>query len=159
MIYIVENRRARLVIFFWCSFDGQNDNNRRQSSGTLASPDIDMGTAGSTAEAEHDGFYMLKKDSQRRNTLARVLAHDQSKLCKVWLSFVRRDFGKPVLTDQHLETLMKGLRDYITSPNKSVIERTLCTLKEQLYFDPDAVHQLHFSLYSFQDAVSIKYFI
>lgn len=112
-----------------------------------------MGTTGSTAEAEHDGFYMLKKDSQRRTTLARVLAHDQSTLCKVWLSFVRRDFGQPMLTNEHLEILMKGLRDYIIDQNRTVVEQTMYSLKEQLNFDSDAVHQLHFSLYLFQDAV------
>lgn len=119
----------------------------------LVSPEIDMGTAGSTIEAEHDGFYMLKKDSQRRTTLARVLAHDHSTLCKVWLSFIRREFAQPMLTSEHLEVLMKGLRDYITDQNRAVVERTIFNLKEQLDFDSNAVHQLHFSLYFFQDAV------
>jgi len=116
-----------------------------------------MGTAGSTTEAEHDGFYMLKKDSQRRTTLARVLAHDHSTLCKVWLSFIRREFSQAMLTNEHLEVLMKGLRDYITDQNKVVIEQTIYNLKEKLHFDSDAVHQLHFSLYFFQDAVRHNY--
>lgn len=113
-----------------------------------------MGTAGSTAEAEHDGFYMLKKDSQWRITLAKVLAHDQSTLGKIWLSFIRREFGQSMLANEHLEVLMKGLRDYITDQNRTVVERTIYSLKEQLNFDSDAMHQLHFSLYFFQDAVS-----
>lgn len=112
-----------------------------------------MGTAGSTTEAEHDGFYLLKKDSQRRTTLARVLAHDQSTLCKVWFSFIRREFGPPKLTNEHLEVLMKGLRDYIADQDRAVVERTMYALKEQLDFDPVAVYQLHNSLYFFQDAV------
>jgi len=136
------------------SFDGLKEH-RRQSSGTLVSPEIDMGTAGSTEEAEHDGFYMLKKDSQRRTTLARVLAHDHLTLCKVWLSFIYREFAQPMFTNEHLEVLMKGLRDYITNQNRAVVERTISGLKEQLEFDSNTVHQLHFSLYLFQDAVRI----
>lgn len=146
-----------LFFFFLFSLDGQKDN-RRKSSGTLVSPEIDMGTAGSTTEAEHDGFYMLKKDSQRRTTLARVLAHDQSTLCKVWFSFIRREFGPPRLTNEHLEVLMKGLRDYIADQDRSIVERTMYNLKKQLDFDPVAVYQLHNSLYFFQDAV-MKYII
>lgn len=141
------------AIFFIFSLDGQKEN-RRQSSGTLVSPEIDMGTAGSTAEAEHDGFYMLKKDSQRRTTLARVLAHDQTTLGKIWLSFIRREFRQSLIANEHLVVLMKGLRDYITDQNKTVVEQTIYNLKEQLNFDSDAMHQLHFSLYFFQDAVS-----
>ncbi|XP_027836308.1 mitogen-activated protein kinase kinase kinase 15 isoform X2 [Aphis gossypii] len=133
------------------SLDGQRYN-RRQSSGALASPEIDMGTAGSTAEAEHDGFYRLKKDSQRRTTLARVLAQDQATLGKVWMQFIRREFGQPKLTSEHLEVLMKGLRDYITDQNRNIVERTIYNLKEQLNFDTVAVHQLHISLCLFKDA-------
>lgn len=141
-----------IFVFFFFSFDGLKDN-RRQSSGTLVSPEIDMGTAGSTADGEYDGFYVLKKDSQRRTTLARVLAHDQSTLCKVWQSLMCRDSGQPVLTNEHLEILMKGLWDYITHRNRDVIERTISSLKEELPFDSDAV--LANSLYLFQDAVSL----
>ncbi|XP_025424577.1 mitogen-activated protein kinase kinase kinase 15 isoform X4 [Sipha flava] len=133
------------------SFERQKYN-RRQSSGTLLSPEIDMGTAGSSAEAEHDGFYMLKKDSQRRTTLARVLANDRCTLCKVWLQFISREFSQPMLTNEHLEMLMEGLRVYIADQKRSAVERTINSLKENLNFDSDAVHQLHFSLYFFQDA-------
>ncbi|XP_050533879.1 mitogen-activated protein kinase kinase kinase 15 isoform X2 [Daktulosphaira vitifoliae] len=122
---------------------------RRQSSGTMVSPEIDMGTAGSS---EHDGFYMLKKDSQRRTTLARVLAHDHLTLCKIWMSYIRREFGKSMLEDEHLELLMKGLRDYITDQNRDIVEKAIYNLKEQLNFDSNAVHQLNFSLYLFQEA-------
>lgn len=144
------------MFFGHFSLDGsKEDQMRRQSSGTLVSPEIEMGTAGSGAEAqEHDGFYVLKKDSQRRTTLARVLAHDHSTLCKVWLSFIRREFHRPMLTDEHLEVLMKGLRDYIADQNRTLVERTIYGLREQLHFDSDAVHQLNVSLFLFQDAVS-----
>lgn len=140
------------------SFD-RSEEHRRQSSGTLVSPEIDMGTTGSSTEAEHDGFYMLKKDSQRRTTLARVLANDHLTLCKIWLSFIHREFAQPMFTNEHLEVLMKGLREYITDINRTVLEQTISGLKVQLDFDSNTVHQLHFSLYLFQDAVRMIDFV
>jgi len=48
--------------------------------------------------AEHDGFYLLKKDSQRRMTLSRVLSQDEHKICEVWMKNIHRDVGETVLT-------------------------------------------------------------
>lgn len=63
--------------------DSESTNNeRRNSSGSLLSPEVEAG-------GDTDGFYLLKKDSQRRTTLAKVLAHDGSKICDVWLQKVR----------------------------------------------------------------------
>lgn len=62
--------------------------NRRSSSGVLLSPDVELTGSISkpmTEASESDGFYMLKKDSQRRNTLSKVLTHDEIKICNVWM--------------------------------------------------------------------------
>lgn len=47
---------------------------------------------------EHDGFYLLKKDSQRRLTLSRVLEQDSEKICSKWMLSIHQDFGTTVLT-------------------------------------------------------------
>lgn len=63
---------------------------RRNSSGTLLSPEIDV-SAGTTKTVsggdtnEGEGFYLLKKDSQRRATLFKVLTQDKTKICDVWM--------------------------------------------------------------------------
>jgi mitogen-activated protein kinase kinase kinase 5 len=69
--------------------------NRRNSSGTLLSPEVESPRG---AEAEQDGFYLLKKDSQRRTTLTRVLTQDESKICSVWMKSIQNDVEEPVLT-------------------------------------------------------------
>lgn len=52
----------------------------------------------SSIDVEQDGFYLLKKDSQRRLTLSRVLEQDSEKICSKWMLSVQQDFGNTVLT-------------------------------------------------------------
>lgn len=52
----------------------------------------------SSLDVEHDGFYLLKKDSQRRLTLSRVLEQDSEKICHKWMLSVQQDFGNTLLT-------------------------------------------------------------
>lgn len=75
--------------------DGSNIT-RRSSSGGLLSPDVDIG--GPNNVPEQDGFYLLKKDSQRRMTLSRILTQDEENICHEWLKCVRGDLGNTVLT-------------------------------------------------------------
>lgn len=101
-----------------------------------------------------DGFYTLKKDSQRRQTLTRVLSQDGKKICEVWLRSLEREVGLTPLTAPHLLTLMRGLRDYIPEQNKSAIEAAISTLREEVDFDVLALNHIQLALYLFQDAVS-----
>lgn len=116
----------------------------RRNSGTLLSPEVD--TSG-----ENEGFYMLKKDSQRRTTLAKVLAQDGSKICELWMQKIRTKYlGETVLTTPHLQMLMKGLKDYLTDQTVNVIENAVRQLKEELDFDATAINQLQFAIYLYQ---------
>lgn len=78
---------------------------RRNSSGTLLSPEIDLasGTSKSVSgpdSGEEGGFYMLKKDSQRRATLYKVLTHDASKICEVWMEKIITDRKESVVINR-----------------------------------------------------------
>lgn len=121
--------------------DGQH---RRGSTGTLLSPEVDAGI-------ETDGFYLLKKDSQRRTTLAKVLAQDGAKICEVWMQKIRTKYlGETVLTLQHLSRLMGSLKDYLTEQSLNVVELAVRQLKEELDFDATAINQLQFAIYLYQ---------
>ncbi|XP_075974208.1 apoptotic signal-regulating kinase 1 isoform X2 [Anticarsia gemmatalis] len=129
--------------------------NRRSSSGGLLSPEVDMpNVPRSSIDVEHDGFYLLKKDSQRRLTLSRVLEQDGEKICNKWMLSIMQDFGTTVLTMNHLETLRCALKDYIMDQNRNVIEQVFTSLKEELDFDSNAINELHSAIYMFQEAVN-----
>lgn len=138
--------------------------NTGPSSGYISpfplSPEVDgCSTKGSGILGEgvelspEDGFYTLKKDSQRRQTLTRVLSQDGKKICEVWLRSLEREVGQTPLTAPHLLTLMRGLRDFIPEQNKSTIEAAISILREEVDFDVLALNHIQLALYLFQDAV------
>uniref|UniRef100_A0A182KAK0 mitogen-activated protein kinase kinase kinase n=1 Tax=Anopheles christyi TaxID=43041 RepID=A0A182KAK0_9DIPT len=134
--------------------------NRRSSSGGLLSPEIDITTATASklplaGEAnESDGFYLLKKDSQRRQTLDKVLCHDVTKICELWLTKIEPDANQELaITREHLEKLLNGLRKYIAEQRTDTLEQAIAQLKEQPNFNATAIVQLHLALYAFQNTV------
>lgn len=123
-------------------------NQRRSSSGTLQSPDVD-------ASGENDGFYMLKKDSQRRLTLAKALLQDGDLICNVWIQKVQSTYrgGEAVVKRDHLVLLLHGLREYISEPSQSLIEIAIGKLKQELGVDTAIMQQIQFAIYLLEEAV------
>ncbi|KAK9881035.1 hypothetical protein WA026_014378 [Henosepilachna vigintioctopunctata] len=120
---------------------------RRNSTGTLLSPDAE-------GAAETDGFYLLKKDSQRRQTLTKVLNQDGAKICDIWMQKIKdKNQGQTYLTVSHLAMLMDGLKVYLMETSSSVIENVITRLKEELNFEETALNQLEFAVYLYQEAV------
>jgi mitogen-activated protein kinase kinase kinase 5 len=131
--------------------------NRRSSSGVLLSPEVEISTTNSksglssTEANESDGFYLLKKDSQRRATLSKVLSHDEATICKVWLEKIESDRKEEVVINMvHLVTLIRVLRTYIIEQKRDILETGIGQLKKSLDFDSTAIDHLHLALYSFQ---------
>uniref|UniRef100_A0A0A1XN16 Mitogen-activated protein kinase kinase kinase 15 n=1 Tax=Zeugodacus cucurbitae TaxID=28588 RepID=A0A0A1XN16_ZEUCU len=130
---------------------------RRNSSGFLLSPEIEASTpslrTNASETSETDGFYRLKKDSQRRTTLSKVLRMDEDKICNLWMDRIQTDHTISVLiTKTELQTLIRGLREYIVNEKEKNLEATITGLKHSLN-DDVAVDHLHLALYAFQDAV------
>lgn len=131
-----------------CSESGTDIVERRNSSGTPLSPEADIGT-------ESDGFYLLKKDSQRRTTLAKVLENDGPRICELWMQKIRDEYlGQTVLTPEHLRTLLDGLKAHLIESPMNVLEKTIKQVKEELDYDSAAIHQLQFAIYLYQDSVN-----
>ncbi|XP_055676600.1 mitogen-activated protein kinase kinase kinase 15 isoform X2 [Lutzomyia longipalpis] len=138
--------------------DSSSFSSNRRCSGGLLSPEVELSgsstksVSGETSEC--DGFYMLKKDSQRRTTLSKVLSNDEEKICDVWMDkLVSEHKVQIVINKSHLELIIRALRSYIIEQNRDFLENAIGQLKKNLDFDSTAIDHLHLALYSFQDAV------
>ncbi|XP_055699496.1 mitogen-activated protein kinase kinase kinase 15 isoform X3 [Phlebotomus papatasi] len=138
--------------------DSSSFSSNRRCSGGLLSPEVELSgsstksVSGETSEC--DGFYMLKKDSQRRTTLSKVLSNDEEKICDVWMDkLVSQHKAQIVINKSHLELMLRALRSYIIEQNREFLENAISQLKKNLDFDSTAIDHLHLALYSFQDAV------
>ncbi|XP_077539984.1 mitogen-activated protein kinase kinase kinase 15-like isoform X2 [Haemaphysalis longicornis] len=123
---------------------------RRCSSGLL-SPPVD----GSSTDQESGGFYLLKKDSQRRQTILRVLEEDGGTICDIWMSKLKQDSGDDlVITKEQLQALINGFKNYIPEQNKTGLQHTIGKLKQEVSNDHKGLNQLAVALYLFQSAVN-----
>ncbi|XP_063704413.1 mitogen-activated protein kinase kinase kinase 15 isoform X2 [Culicoides brevitarsis] len=133
---------------------------RHTFSGTLMLPELDVvgGTQKSKSEntdaSELEGFYLLKKDSQRRETLYKVLTQDESKICQVWMELITKDRKQSeVINFAHLKELIVSFRKFIKEQTKDILENAMSDLKKSFGADSTAIDYLHLALYSFQEAV------
>lgn len=131
---------------------------RRNSSGFFPSSEIELSSTSSKSTSgesnEIDGFYMLKKDSQRRKTLFKVLDNNETQICESWINKLEIDNKmKLAIQKPDLCKMIRGLRQYIVDENKENLEKSIVQIKLSLDFDTTAIDHLHLALYSFQEAV------
>ncbi|BFZ25344.1 hypothetical protein BsWGS_28381 [Bradybaena similaris] len=121
----------------------------------LLSPDID---AHESAFSREGGFYLLRKDSERRQTLVHILDQDSQKICLSWLDLLHRDatISSPKLTCDHLRRLLIGIKGYILDQSVQAVKEAVDNLRESVQFDATALMEIQLALYVFQDAVSVS---
>lgn len=51
---------------------------------------------------------------------------------------------------EHLEIVIRALREFIIDQNKDVLENVMSSMKKLLNFNETAIDHLHLALYSFQ---------
>ncbi|XP_078619877.1 mitogen-activated protein kinase kinase kinase 15-like isoform X4 [Branchiostoma floridae x Branchiostoma japonicum] len=99
-------------------------------------------------------FYNLRKESERRSTLVKVLEEDEDKVCASWLLRIEQDSATSVrLSKTHLVYLIESLRQYIKDQVGSILAKAIGTMKQQLEFDSQAMNEVQIALYIFQDVV------
>ena len=140
---------------------------RRVSNGEIQSPgqflslqvfifNLPSGVFADVLDPEKgDGFYVLKKDSQRRLTLVKIMKDDKKNLCSNWHALLRKDLPDICITTHHLEDLMEALKVWLPDQNVQNLSNAVSQLKDKLDNDPVQIIQLHRALYLFQDAVKI----
>lgn len=73
---------------------------RRSSSGVLLSPDVELTNSiiiKPMGDASENDPFIVKKNSQRRITLLDVLAHDEDRICDVWLEKIESNHDVDVV--------------------------------------------------------------
>ncbi|EJW74160.1 hypothetical protein WUBG_14931 [Wuchereria bancrofti] len=100
-------------------------------------------------------FFMLKKDSERRNTLARFMLDYKVEIIDNWYEHLTKSqvTGDLVVTKEMLLTLLLGMRSYLFSKDTAPIQDAIDTVRAQLDFEPAAISQVNLALYGFSEAV------
>ncbi|MEE6475785.1 hypothetical protein FKM82_010858 [Ascaphus truei] len=105
-------------------------------------------------EERDSGFFMLKKDSERRATLHRILTEDQETVVRNLMETLVQGSEETKLKWEHITTLVTSLREFVRSTDRKIIATTLSKLKLELDFDSHAISQVQVVLFGFQDAVN-----
>ncbi|XP_022413232.1 mitogen-activated protein kinase kinase kinase 5 isoform X2 [Delphinapterus leucas] len=105
-------------------------------------------------EEKDSGFFMLRKDSERRATLHRILTEDQDKVVRNLMESLAQGAEEPKLKWEHITTLVASLGEFVRSTDRKIIATTLSKLKLELDFDSHGISQVQVVLFGFQDAVN-----
>ncbi|XP_028967642.1 mitogen-activated protein kinase kinase kinase 15 [Galendromus occidentalis] len=123
------------------------------ANSALISPPVDGGPQNGVEEGQE--FYMLKKDSQRRQTIVKVLQDDGEQILKIWMDKIQANLGSSALliNEEHLTKLLSGMISFLPEQNKNQLSKVLAQLKESLDYDGSALNQLQTALFVFQHSV------
>ncbi|XP_031145768.1 mitogen-activated protein kinase kinase kinase 5 [Sander lucioperca] len=111
----------------------------------------DMSSPASTDE--NVGLFMLRKDSERRATLHRVLTDYISDVVSNIQESVPQHVEGSSITADHITKFVSCLRDNIRSPDRRQLTRSLTELRTSLFTAAVSLNSLQAVLFSFQDAV------
>uniref|UniRef100_A0A667ZD10 mitogen-activated protein kinase kinase kinase n=1 Tax=Myripristis murdjan TaxID=586833 RepID=A0A667ZD10_9TELE len=114
------------------------------SPGDLSSP---------ASTGENMGLFLLRKDSERRATLHRVLTDYISHVVSNIQDSVPQHSEGVSLTAEHITELISCLRENIRSPDRKQLTSSLLDLRATLIAAAVPLNNLQAVLFSFQDAV------
>uniref|UniRef100_A0A3P9JY45 mitogen-activated protein kinase kinase kinase n=1 Tax=Oryzias latipes TaxID=8090 RepID=A0A3P9JY45_ORYLA len=100
------------------------------------------------------GLFLLKKDSERRAILYKVLNEDQEKVISNLRENHIQGSEELQLSADHIKQIICILRDFIHSPERRVMAATISKLKLDLDFDSTSINQIQLVLFGFQDSVN-----
>uniref|UniRef100_A0A8K9V5S5 mitogen-activated protein kinase kinase kinase n=1 Tax=Oncorhynchus mykiss TaxID=8022 RepID=A0A8K9V5S5_ONCMY len=131
--------------------------NKRSGSENLVPDDGSVSEDRSSPASLEDrdgGLFLLKKDSERRAILYKVLNEDQDKVISNLLENHIQGSEELQLSVDHIKQIICILRDFIHSPERRVMATTISKLKLDLDFDSTSINQIQLVLFGFQDSVN-----
>uniref|UniRef100_A0A667ZCP2 mitogen-activated protein kinase kinase kinase n=1 Tax=Myripristis murdjan TaxID=586833 RepID=A0A667ZCP2_9TELE len=124
------------------------------TSSFLPVPEDSPGDLSSPASTgENMGLFLLRKDSERRATLHRVLTDYISHVVSNIQDSVPQHSEGVSLTAEHITELISCLRENIRSPDRKQLTSSLLDLRATLIAAAVPLNNLQAVLFSFQDAV------
>ncbi|XP_054830972.1 mitogen-activated protein kinase kinase kinase 15 [Eublepharis macularius] len=105
-------------------------------------------------EEKDSGLFLLRKDSERRAILYKILNEEQNQVASNLQECVAQSSEELHLSVAHIKQIIGILRDFIHSPEHRVMASTISKLKIDLDFDSTSINQIHLVLFGFQDAVN-----
>ncbi|KAK7881629.1 hypothetical protein WMY93_030038 [Mugilogobius chulae] len=105
-------------------------------------------------EDRDGGLFLLKKDSERRAILYKVLNDDQEEVISNLKENHIQGSEELQLSVDHIKQIICILRDFIHSPERRVMAATISKLKLDLDFDSTSINQIQLVLFGFQDSVN-----
>ncbi|KAJ6667600.1 hypothetical protein lerEdw1_016721 [Lerista edwardsae] len=105
-------------------------------------------------EERDSGLFLLRKDSERRAILYKILREEQNQVASNLQECVAQSSEELHLSVTHIKQIIGILRDFIRSPEHRVMASTISKLKIDLDFDSTSINQIHLVLFGFQDAVN-----
>uniref|UniRef100_A0A452U1E6 mitogen-activated protein kinase kinase kinase n=1 Tax=Ursus maritimus TaxID=29073 RepID=A0A452U1E6_URSMA len=112
-------------------------------------------SAASSPEDRDPGLFLLRKDSERRAILYKILWEEQNQVASNLQECVAQVGSEDLhLSVGHIKQIIGILRDFIRSPEHRVMASTISKLKVDLDFDSSSINQIHLVLFGFQDAVN-----
>ncbi|VDP11275.1 unnamed protein product [Soboliphyme baturini] len=92
----------------------------------------------------HSKFFLFRKDSERRDTLATIMSEYQDQIVDLWHGSLSNDMS--VITKKILRSLLVALQHYILNKDPNIVRKAI-------NFDISSISHLHVALYNFQDAM------
>uniref|UniRef100_A0A8D0BB90 mitogen-activated protein kinase kinase kinase n=1 Tax=Salvator merianae TaxID=96440 RepID=A0A8D0BB90_SALMN len=123
-----------------------------QRSRYLRAPDEIMGSdlnLSASAHEESSCLFLLKKDSERRVTLCKVLTEELPRIAAA----IHEAQEEKLLSMDHISQLISCLKSYIRSPNRKQLVQSLLHLQASLQADGLRLWQVQTPLFTFQDTV------
>uniref|UniRef100_UPI00358FBA8C mitogen-activated protein kinase kinase kinase 15-like n=1 Tax=Myxine glutinosa TaxID=7769 RepID=UPI00358FBA8C len=104
-------------------------------------------------EAE-PSLFLLRKDSERRATLHRILASEEQHLAGHLHQYLSKNGEPAPISEKQLLDLLSGLREFIRQPDTTCLATSMYAFRLQLQHQPDIMTHMHTLLKNFQDVVS-----
>ncbi|XGW12010.1 hypothetical protein V3C99_013020 [Haemonchus contortus] len=100
-------------------------------------------------------FFMLKKDSERRHTLAQFMSDYSEQIIDTWMRGIiaSMDSAEVVVTMHMLETLLDGMREFLLKKETKHIQDALDEIRCLLDYDTAKISQVNMAIFTFSDSI------